>query len=307
MGNNWFFIEWNPDKKEEIINLLKSFRGKDELGFLENDLILDQSKKYYLYIDPSDNLIKTVNNSNLGYKTSRNTNHICLTIENFYNKYPFRVNDEVRFNMSRGIIRELKWNKDIGEVRYVVRGYKHKSDLGIARACELKLVTRSSDAVISSITEDTKITFPDKLLPKIDFSEYTKFRYKINLGNYRLEEDNNGNLWAVRKSLTETFEDCCEVLGIDKNNLNVCCRDDYQLMNDFLHLKICRDAFWKVLNYAPNWKDNSVKYVVQFNLGNLQRSTAIVNSRFLAFPTAESREDFIRCFESLILKCKELL
>lgn len=78
------------------------------------------------------------------------------------------------------------------------------------------------------------------------------------------------------------------------------------LANNFLRLKICLDAYWKL--YGA-WERGSIDYVI-CNAGGKIILTDIPNSAYnhiLTFPTAEMRDVFYENFKDLIEECKELL
>ena len=76
----------------------------------------------------------------------------------------------------------------------------------------------------------------------------------------------------------------------------------------FCQLLICRNAWWGILNYKPNWFDhNEKKYCVHAIDGYVTWSTHSQFPRILAFPTREVCEEFKKAFRDLIEQAKELL
>ena len=73
-------------------------------------------------------------------------------------------------------------------------------------------------------------------------------------------------------------------------------------------LLICRNAWWKQLGWEPNWKDiDTVKYCIQTFSEKVDRSTNRTGRVILAFPTIETRDQFLEIFRDLIEEAKELL
>lgn len=71
-------------------------------------------------------------------------------------------------------------------------------------------------------------------------------------------------------------------------------------------LLLCRDCYWKILNWRPNWKDCNTKYVVNFFVGEPSIDVLIGSQGIFAFPTRESAEAFMSNFKHLIDGYKEL-
>lgn len=73
-------------------------------------------------------------------------------------------------------------------------------------------------------------------------------------------------------------------------------------------LLVCRNAWWGILNYKPNWLDhNEKKYCIHAIDGYVTWSTHSQFPRILVFPTQEVCEEFKEAFKDLIEKAKELL
>lgn len=149
--------------------------------------------------------------------------------------------------------------------------------------------------------------------------------------------DENGNVVNATKIILEkkkkeypkTYEECCEILGVDPDNflaITSCYEGevettDYELglLNKFTslwRLRVCRDAYWKLAGermglgkpWAPNWKDVSLKYVILYDNGEIRVDTwNYIANRILSFPTEEMRDAFYENFKELIESCKELL
>lgn len=73
-------------------------------------------------------------------------------------------------------------------------------------------------------------------------------------------------------------------------------------------LLICRNAWWKKLNWKPNWKDRrQYRYCIGFVGGKFIVIADEKCNRILAFPSEEDCRRFLNTFHSLIEKAKELL
>ena len=73
-------------------------------------------------------------------------------------------------------------------------------------------------------------------------------------------------------------------------------------------LLICRNAWWKQLGWKPDWKNcSTVKHCIQPFSEKIDKSTNRTGSVVLAFPTIETRDQFLETFRGLIEEAKELL
>lgn len=116
-----------------------------------------------------------------------------------------------------------------------------------------------------------------------------------------------------------TYKECCEVIGINRRDVEIDLPQSYQqnLFNLF-KLLICRDAYWKIAGeemgldkpWEIDWEksDSGYVYCIVNKCNNIGLTCEwIVTNYILSFPTAEMRDAFYDNFKELIEKCKELL
>ena len=145
-----------------------------------------------------------------------------------------------------------------------------------------------------------------------------KVKLKLHDDKYDIIVE-NGNIYAVKKKLVypQNYNECCEILGFKNRNkteqqfLNSCDLYDFELMTKLSMLKVCRDAYWKIVgDWKPNYTNtlsNDVKYVIEVDKGILTKSTCADINKILVFPTSEMRDAFLENFRGLIEECKEFI
>lgn len=84
-------------------------------------------------------------------------------------------------------------------------------------------------------------------------------------------------------------------------------KEDAEAFLALIQLKRLRDQWWESLNWKPDYTDYTYKYIIVVDENEISIGTAIIYHRFLAFPTKEIAEEFLKCFEDLINKAKELI
>ena len=128
-------------------------------------------------------------------------------------------------------------------------------------------------------------------------------------------QDENGNTINARKvkivkkkpKYPTTYEECCEVL-----NLTPCYNVAYEYyrgeeLDALYQLLVCRDAYWKIAGWKPDWKEHEFKYYISTYRCEVDRDKVYHCNNVLAFPTSEMRDTFYENFKDLINDCKELL
>lgn len=75
----------------------------------------------------------------------------------------------------------------------------------------------------------------------------------------------------------------------------------------FSQLLVCRNAWWKSVNWKPNWSDETIKYYISYTNNEVIRWNVQHNSYVLAFPNEEMRDKFFDIFKDLIEEAKDLL
>lgn len=163
-----------------------------------------------------------------------------------------------------------------------------------------------------------------KPINKIVMSNKYEDRVEVDLGDdYEIIVE-DGKTFISKKSaiLPKTYSEACDILGIsefrelyyDEHPLNGCIRiTEYErnqsiLMELLRRLIICRDAFWAVLDWKPDWNDqNTVKHVMYYQRGKLETNLAYTSKNILAFPDEVSMTKFKERFNYYIKECEELL
>ena len=84
-------------------------------------------------------------------------------------------------------------------------------------------------------------------------------------------------------------------LGLGKSMLALC------------QLLVCRDAWWKLLGWKPDWKKPEEKHCIVFMCDGVAKQVKTYESCILAFPKCGVRDKFLETFRDLIEEAKELL
>ena len=152
---------------------------------------------------------------------------------------------------------------------------------------------------------------------------------EIKLPEGYIFKDENGNIINTTKVVLEkkkkeypkTYEECNRIMGVELwNTLWGEDATEYEeqiedLIDAFIRLKICRDAYWKMAGeqmslgkpWNPNWNTSDPKYVLACANNRIEKRWETTYTKVLAFPTPELRDLFYENFKELIEQCKELL
>ena len=118
------------------------------------------------------------------------------------------------------------------------------------------------------------------------------------------------------KTYKECFNICfgnnhpvIQVVGLDGLGNNK------ELFENFIKLKICRDAYWKIVGeqmglgkpWKPKWNNDLSKCYISFYNNKVDKGVISYSNKILAFPTEEMRDAFFGNFKELINETKELL
>ena len=285
-------IKGHLSRGKEVIELFKMMGGC-ECGFCGG------GTGFYYYISQFGNIEASCKPTNFD-------TYIVYTLEEFWEKYPYKVGDIIKFpnNMAEEIA-EMKWDEELEDIIYT-------SVSGCTRPCH-----------VPKNKEEKKInqmSLANCDLDEVEIVLGDKFELKIEDGKY----------YAVRKKskYPTTYDECCKILGCKANHfftdfsyngldIEISNYEDKinDLLRNFRKLRYCRDAYWKIAGeemglgkpWEPDWNDGDNKFVIQY----LNNEVGFWLSRglnyILAFPTVELRDAFYENFKDLIEQCKELL
>ena len=280
-------IQGHPTRGNEVIKLLEILGGNNKKFELKGFDV-----NTYYYIDRDGDIINCYT-----CDLKRDT-FICLTLNEFYEKYPYKVGDKVVYTKYGYncddypvIIESMKWTGTAIEYTF--------DDCITCLAKDLKMWKGEPDAVISSI-----------YLNSCDYAD----EVELNLGDYEIEV-RDGKTYAVKKKpkYPDNYEECVRIAkNIHGYDIHIDAPAYRGLMESFIKLLICRDAYWKIageqmgLNGPWEPKSTEMSYaIVCRDDGDflLHRRTRAI----LAFPAEGMRDTFYENFKDLIEQCKELL
>lgn len=231
--------------------------------------------------------------------------------ENFKEEYPFELNDFVYYQNRLYKVYGKVWDSNSECIKYNLED-EYKNDCNGISVNDLSVTLNyksSSDVWIPcdfTICNSKRVAFSEDKTELI-----LKDNFEI------VVED--GKTFVVRKQqiYPRTYEQCCDIVGaFNHSELVYKITDGYDCpydtllldkLNSYRKLLICRNAYWKICNYQPNWNDDSVKYYIQYSGNDLIKDEVEYGNKILAFPTSDMRDVFYDNFSELIERCKDLI
>ena len=243
---------------------------------------------------------------------------IKFSLEEFLEKYPFKVYDKVfdTADGDPGIIADMKWDEDVSDIKYHIAfdngdmGWFTIDTFGFLK----KDKNREYDELRMPLDDDDKLATEVTIMGKRILPPDGYLVGKIT------QTDNGMLVEYVNKKpvFPKTYAECCRVLGISDGEFMFTglLDDEYDLFNYFVMLRRCRNAYWKIAGkemglgkpWEPDWNNIEIeKYCIFVGLGNIYCDELSSRKCLFAFPTEEMRDVFYENFKELIEQCKELL
>ena len=252
---------------------------------------------------------------------------IFFTLEEFLEKYPYKVGDKVRIPDYESEVRIDDMNWDGHEIQYNV--FSDESEWYSAKELnrfnepykeqesmeEQKLIPPYMDYDVRTSKEGT-----------IENKQFTDMLDTLSsyLGDILTPKGVEKAIKYIRENMEEyskpqypkTYEECCEVLRCNIGiTMKLGIEEDEKLFSLFYMLKTCRNAYWKLYGeqtglgkpWEPVWKDDNTKYIITFAQNEVYKDVSFIFNYILAFPTEEMRDAFYENFKELIETCKEFL
>ena len=232
---------------------------------------------------------------------------VIYTLEEFLEKFPYKVGDKV---IVKGLseypknIHFMKWSD--GNIHY-----------------SFDSETWFLPAALKPYKEETmekEKKYYDEWLP----TEYLEFEdndgvwadeVEVNLGkDYEIQIRGDKTFIVKKKSqYPKTYEECAQIL-LERASV----RNDIGYKGDLIvtlqKLLVCRDAYWKIageqMGLGKPWEpdlENYELYCIQNYNKHIITKTNTAFNKILIFPTEEMRDAFYENFKDLIELCKELL
>lgn len=301
-------IQGHKTRGSEVIALLKMLGGINECFKLDG---LNEQFIYYICPEYNNDIHSAV----------IPTDQIVFSLEQFEEKYPYKVGDKVWLHYENSTIRVtetitcMRWCDKCNCVLYDVFTYCNLREYAFTPYKEETMEERQYKELRMALDDDDKLATEatidgNKILPPNG--------YLIG----KITQVDNGMLVEYVKQLPQypkTYEECCYVTKFE--NIEMVFEDDYidinppkeqeerlGLINQLNKLLICRDAYWKIAgDWKPDWNNISDKHCIYVVSGDVWLKECQTRRCNLAFPTKEMRDAFYENFKELIESCKELL
>jgi hypothetical protein len=290
------------------------YRGKEVIEILE----MLGGKNLLSYFGDDDSAVYSIEGREIviyELEAIKSEEYNVFTLEEFLEKFPYKVGDKVKVlaNMYCGVfdIQCMAWYCVSKVVKYNILGYWLSAE---------NLQPYKEEGDMEEKNNDNHIKWD---LP-------VGYEFQDKEGNVI----NTDTIKLVKKQpqYPKTYEECCDVLGIDHENyptIRNSNQDDdevettqyeQELLDDITYLwelKIYRDAYWKIageqMGLGKPWEPPyGCEPVEIFCVHTYQNRITRVsdNSSYhhiLAFPTEEMRDAFYENFKGFIENCKMFL
>ena len=302
-------IKGHSTRGKEVIELLEMLGGKNIHNLYGNN-----SFEYYV----SGHAIL-----NDRLSIIEDDDFVIFNLEEFLKEYPFKIGDKVKDCYGNTVtIKSMEWSEDCETMVYDFKDSvivlaaadllkynaeflvnKEKSEEVGKMLCDRTLnhLHRNSlKNVLSELYEHIKTT------PKEDLErEFEEISEWSNVGPTVEEFRTFCECVNKKPKYPDNYEECAEIMDVDLwNTLWGESATEYEeqtegLINAFIKLKVCRDAYWKIAGEETGlgkpWEPNEASINAQYGI------------RPLLFPSKEIYNIFYDNFKDLIEQCKELL
>ena len=290
----------HPTRYKEVIEILEMLSG-EKIIFQGNN----SECCYYL-----QNSIHLINVEDVDWFEPNN--FVIFTLEDFLQKYPYKVGDKVLLNNQVKVIKGVGWDSTNNEVIYTL-------ETNINGVNTQYQVFNYDLLPYKEEDDDTKIYTDNAINDDSKTDIIINGENLIAPNGYTIENAtrNNNRLIVeyIKNNLQypKSYEGCRMILNQEleeQSTLGYKGADFYY----FQLLIICRDAYWKIAGeelglsepWKPNFGENFI-YAIGAFYGTIQKTMVTGGRGILLFPTEEMRDAFYENFKFLIDKCKEFL
>ena len=317
MGKN-LAIKGHPTRGKEVIELLEMMGGKNNCDSPADNLGL-----CYLIDDEFD-----ICAHYFGYDDYEDGELTIFTLEEFLEKYPFKVRDFVRIPEyeSELCILKMKWCLVSEHIEYLVCPNDDEEWFTADELLEYNdnpIKTRDCKKCglhfgsVRCFDKDCPHNTPKNKDGVYSISECKTIgqgTYAIKIADgYKFDSvDENGNIIvkSIKSTYPKTYEECFNE-HTTQSALSLLANKTDKLYD----LLICCDAYWKIAGeqmgldkpWEPDWMDEKTKYTIKAYQNHIIKDKVLRSNCILVFPIEEMRDAFYENFKDLIEQCKELL
>ena len=305
-------IKGHLTRGKEVIELFKMMGGC-ECGYGGG------GTSFYYYISQFGNIEASC-------KPYEIDTYIVYTLEEFLNKFPYKVGDKVhiyvqnddidgRYDMEVAEISSMRWNPERCKIAYKMKDinrefYKEEIKCKVDDQHHYEKSNREvinpMKNVLAELLEHIKTT-PKEELER----EFEEIKEWSNVGPTVEEFMTFCECVNKKPKYPMTYEECCQYLGCDD-------KIKMELIGQFIRLINARNTYWKIageeMGLDEPWKHNylkdanTIRYAI-YNTGDeiVKLDGKLYRNYILCFPTEAMRDAFYENFKGLIEQCKVLL
>lgn len=245
-------------------------------------------------------------------------NFTVFTLEEFLEKYPFKVGDFVSIPEYESEVRicKMRWDPTCQNVEYLV--YRNDEEVWYSaqelKECNADFLTNKEEkkSLLTSLIEHFRTT-PKEEIEK----EWNEHKELDEIGPTVEEYIDFVEKFKKQPKYPKTYEECCSVLGTtyDYPDIQMVSIEECNLYSSFIQLIRCRNAYWKIAGkemglgkpWKPDWDWREYKFCIGTIYDKIEKFHVGPQNYILTFPTEEMRDAFWENFYDLIEVCKELL
>ena len=302
-------IQGHEKRGGDVINILKMLGGTNYVA------VSGINEEAYYFID-KEGIIDYVCTLN------KNDNYLVFSLEEFLEKYPFKVGDVV-FDVADGdigTIAVMKWDEDVSDMKYRVDF--NNGDIGWFTNDTIYFYLNKDNKEMNQNIETNQCKvnglkrgdeYP--IMEGVECNECIKYYFPD--GYEFVDTDDTGvYLKPIKPKYPDNYEECVRIAkNIHGYDIHIDVPAYGELMESFVKLLICRDAYWKIAGeelglgkpWEPNWTTfEGMPAIFRFRY-NIVCDYVKHQHCLLVFPPKEIRNIFYENFKNEIEQCKELL
>ena len=295
-------IKGHKTRGKEVIEMLEMLGGSN----IHN---LSGNKSFAYYVNANENIIRGIDFL-FGYDDMK-----FFTLEEFLEKYPFKVGDRVRIPEYDSEVRIDKMYWDGYEIQYEV----FTDEVETYSVEELNKWNESNNKSKTKMnnTQESLLKKNSITISSLCYEDEVELNFDCE---YELiERDGKHILIKKKPKYPTTYVECCGVIGYGGIiGFTGLADEEEELYAKFIILKRCRDAYWKIageqMGLDKPWEPKNELstrnkiYDIRTYCSSIEKGcTEYPTNRLLSFPTEEMRDAFYNNFKELIERCKELL